>query len=224
MIERGQQYTQQSSLSRIKIGQLANNFLRDGTTVLTHGLSRVVLSILLQAHDKGKRFSVLVTESRTADEVNVETTNKKLQETARRLQEHGIPVTLVTDVAVAHYMEKVDMIIVGAEGIVENGGIINKIGTYQIAIVAAAFNKPFYVAAESFKFMRFFPLTQRDLSSLKINESKNVTNEDANNSKKIKIWNPLNDYTPPSFITLLFTELGVLTPSAVSDELIKLYY
>ena len=34
---------------------------------------------------------------------------------------------------------------------------------------------------------------------------------------------PYIDYTPPQYITLLFTDLGVLTPSAVSDELIKLY-
>lgn len=54
------------------------------------------------------------------------------------------------------------MVIVGAEGVVENGGIVNKIGTFTCAMVAKAMNKPFYVAAESYKFARLYPLNQRD--------------------------------------------------------------
>ena len=50
---------------------------------------------------------------------------------------------------------------------VENGGIVNKVGTYQMAIVAKAWKKPFYVAAESYKFARLFPLNQSDLPELK---------------------------------------------------------
>ena len=41
---------------------------------------------------------------------------------------------------------------------------------------------------------------------------------------ELKLLTPTRDFTPPQFLTLLFTDLGVLTPSAVSDELIKLYY
>lgn len=79
-------------------------------------------------------------------------------------------------------MEKVDLVIVGAEGVVESGGIINKvsrtqcvyvlsititqIGTYQIAVMAKALNKPFYVVAESFKFVRLFPLKQDDVRNI----------------------------------------------------------
>lgn len=44
---------------------------------------------------------------------------------------------------------------------VENGGIVNKLGTYQIAVCAKACNKPFYVAAESYKFSRLYPLSQK---------------------------------------------------------------
>ena len=46
---------------------------------------------------------------------------------------------------------RVDLVLLGAEGVVENGGVINKLGTYQIALAAAAHNTPFYVAAESYK-------------------------------------------------------------------------
>jgi translation initiation factor 2B subunit (eIF-2B alpha/beta/delta family) len=56
---------------------------------------------------------------------------------------------------------RVDLVLVGAEGVVENGGVINKLGTYQIALCAKALNKPFYVAAESYKFARLYPLNQQ---------------------------------------------------------------
>ena len=57
-------------------------------------------------------------------------------------------------------MEKVDLVLVGAHGVVESGGIINKLGTSTVAVVAAAMNKPFYVAVESHKFVRIFPISQ----------------------------------------------------------------
>ena len=70
------------------------------------------------------------------------------------------------DSAVGAAMERVDICIMGAEGVSENGGIVNKIGTYQIALCAKALNKPFYVAVESYKFARMYPLSQRDIQTL----------------------------------------------------------
>lgn len=138
--------------------------------------------------------------------------------TARVLSEKGIPCTLVLDSAVAYMMERVDIVLVGAEAVVENGGIVNKLGTFQIATVAKAFDKPFYVAAEIYKFARLFPLRQRDIPF----EDKPV-DLGTQLPAGTKVENPSRDFTPPSLITLLFTDLGALTPSAVSDELIKLY-
>ena len=102
---------------------------------------------------------------------------------------------------------------------VENGGIINQIGSYQMAVLAKALNKPFYAAVESFKFIRMYPLKQDDLNGL--NPPGAGTLE--KNNSTLPVSNPWVDYTPPSYISLLFTDLGILTPSAVSDELIKLY-
>jgi translation initiation factor eIF-2B subunit alpha len=127
-------------------------------------------------------------------------------------------------------MDQMDLVLVGAEAVVENGGIINKIGTYQISIVAKAFNRPFYVTAESFKFTRLYPLNQRDIPDSR-SASAAVANTSLSREATMSSLlmaqqqqQPYLDYTPPSYITLLFTDLGVLTPSAVSDELIKLYY
>ncbi|KFV77275.1 Translation initiation factor eIF-2B subunit alpha, partial [Dryobates pubescens] len=215
MIERGEIFLRKVSLSRNKIAKLCHPFIRDDARILTHAYSRVVLRVLETAIDSKKRFSVYVTESQPdqAGQVLID-----VQKMAKALRKLNIPVTVILDAAVGYIMEKVDLVLVGAEGVVESGGIINKIGTNQIAVCAKAQNKPFYVVAESFKFVRLFPLNQQDVPDKfkykadTLKTSQNLTEE-----------HPWIDYTSPSLITLLFTDLGVLTPSAVSDELIKLY-
>lgn len=90
-------------------------------------------------------------------------------------------------------------------------------GTYQAAVCAKISNKPFYVAVESYKFARMYPLTQRDVKSLCVAASQSVA------EAGVKMEAMTIDFTPAEYITLLLTDLGVLTPAAVSDELIKLY-
>ena len=122
-------------------------------------------------------------------------------------------------------MTKVDMVLVGAEGVVETGGIINQIGTYQIGVMAKAAKKPVYAVVESYKFVRLFPLNQDDLPSSVSCKALFVEDEiKTHGSDLMDVFHPSIDYTPPEFITLLFTDFGILTPSGVSDELIKLYY
>lgn len=70
---------------------------------------------------------------------------------SNELAKLDVPVKLLIDSAVAYSMDEVDMVFVGADGVVESGGIINMMGTYQIALVAKSMNKPVYVAAESYK-------------------------------------------------------------------------
>lgn len=91
--------------------------------VLVHGRSRVVAAVLKHAAQQGKRFSVIVTEGRPAGSGYA---------AARELLDANIPCTLVLDSAVGYVMERVDLVLVGAEGVVESGGIINLVGTYQV--------------------------------------------------------------------------------------------
>ncbi|XP_053557792.1 translation initiation factor eIF-2B subunit alpha [Bombina bombina] len=209
MSERGKLFLKRISHSRNKITKLCRPFIKDGAKILTHAYSKVVLKVLEEAATAKKRFSVYVTESQP------DSSGKK---TAEALKNLNVPVTVILDSAVGYIMEKVDLVIVGAEGVVESGGIINKIGTNQMAVCAKAQNKPFYVVAESFKFVRLFPLNQRDVpDKFKYKADTQQQNKD------LLEEHPWVDYTSPSLITLLFTDLGVLTPSAISDELIKLY-
>ena len=55
-------------------------------------------------------------------------------------------------------MQDVDCVFVGADCVLENGGIVNRIGTFTAALCAKSFNKPFYVFVESLKFFKRFPL------------------------------------------------------------------
>ncbi|KAM8828282.1 translation initiation factor eIF2B subunit alpha isoform 2-T3 [Spinachia spinachia] len=209
MEERGELFLEKISMSRTKVAKLCHTFIKDGAKILTHSYSRVVLRVLEKAAAEKKRFSVYVTESQP------DSAGRQMADAVRNLK---VPVIVVLDAAVGYVLEKVDLVIVGAEGVVESGGIINKIGTYQTAVCSKAHNKPFYVVAESFKFVRLYPLNQQDVPDrfkYKADTLRNMSN--------LSEEHPMIDYTPPSLITLLFTDLGVLTPSAVSDELIKLY-
>ena len=80
------------------------------------------------------------------------------------------------------------------------------------------------MAVESYKFARLYPRSQLDLPE-KISQQQplRVCNPDVTLPPGTETENPACDYTPASFITLLFTDLGILTPAAVSDELIRLY-
>ena len=139
---------------------------------------------------------------------------------------HKIHFTLVTDNAVGFALERVDYVLVSAEAVTENGGIINRIGTYTTALCAKALKKPFYVAAENFKFSRLFPLNQDDLPP----EAKVLKQFDFFPGKyhpahlhDAKIDVQVCDFTPPELITMLITDTGILTPSAISDELIQMF-
>ncbi|XP_014521614.1 translation initiation factor eIF-2B subunit alpha isoform X3 [Vigna radiata var. radiata] len=143
LLERADKFGEISFKAREIIAMLSQDFIFDGCTILVHGFSRVVLQILKLAAQNNKLFRVLCTEGRP-DRTGLRFSNE--------LAKLDVPVKLVIDSAVAYTMDEVDMVFVGADGVVESGGIINMMGTYQIAMVAKSMNKPVYVAAESYKF------------------------------------------------------------------------
>jgi len=175
-------------------------------TILTHSRSRVVLHLLKEALKARKRFTVYVTESRPDCSGVLMHQNVK---------DAGIACILILDSAIGYIMEKIDIVLLGAEGVMASGGIINKVGTYTMAVCAKELHKPVYVVAESFKFAITYPLNQKDVP----NEFKYPASKLASDLSE---QHSMVDYTPPTYITLLFTDLGILTPSAVSDKLIQL--
>lgn len=211
LVARGAQFAATSVRARATIADLGARFVRPGAVVLTHGHSRVVLALLRRAAGRGTTFSVVVTEGRP------DGTGLTM---ARALNDCHIPVTAILDAGVARALEagRVDLALVGAEAVAESGGAVNKLGTYGLAIAAKAARVPFYVAAESYKFARLYPLSQTALPPERV-----PVDFGPLMPRGVQVDVPARDYTPPALISLLFTDLGVLTPAAVSDELIQLY-
>lgn len=138
-----------------KIVQEASTFISDGQIVLVHSYSRVVSQTLIHAAQTlRKRFSVYVTEARPFG-LGVKTHSV--------LSKAGIPCTIILDSAVSYIMGKCSIVLLGAEGVCESGGLVNGIGSFGIALAAKAYDKPVYACAESFKFLRLYPLSQFDL-------------------------------------------------------------
>jgi len=190
------------------------------------------MKTLLMAHER-KRISVFVTEARPGG-LGIKT--------AEALALAGIPCSVILDSAVAFVMDRVDFVLVGSEAVVESGGLINAVGSNQIAIIAKAANKPFYALAESYKFHRLFPLrgvpghnprilsfpspAQWHLAPIPLGQVRDGLNEDSQKritQEQIARDNPEVDYTRPDLISLVFSELGSLTPSGVSQYLVGMF-
>jgi methylthioribose-1-phosphate isomerase len=131
--------------------------------------------------------------------------------TAWELQRDGIPVTLIADGAAAHMMARgrVQAVIVGADRIAANGDVANKIGTYGVALAAAAHAIPFYVAAP----VSTIDLTAPSGEAIPIEErpAEEVTTLGGRRlaPEGIAVANPAFDVTPARLVTAIITERGV---------------
>ncbi|KAI6816771.1 hypothetical protein KC350_g10708, partial [Hortaea werneckii] len=223
--------------------------------------SRVVGSLLRSAaessNDRGRgsiRFRVIYVVSPASHTSN----ESESEANIHALRERDIPVATIPPTAIAYCMDMVTSCFVGAEGVVENGGVVNRLGTLQMATLAKAAGKPFYVVSESHKFVRLYPLGQQDLGieqnivdfkTAKGSENDEVGEErgaspkdegvaDMDGSRDAMVGTAAAsstaapacrpeeavDYTPPHLIGGIITESGVLLPSAVSEELIKIWF
>ncbi len=196
------------------IGAHGAVLIKDGDTVLTHcnagGLATAdygtALALMYTAHDQGKKFSVF------ADETRPLLQGARL--TTWELMQAGIDVTLICDNMAGHLMSlnKINLVITGADRIAANGDAANKIGTYSVAVLAKAHNIPFYIAAPSSTF---------DLS---LKTGKNIPIEERQGDEvaapwncrsapeNCKVYNPAFDVTPHSYIHAIITEKGIIKP------------
>jgi methylthioribose-1-phosphate isomerase len=162
------------------------------------------LGVIRSAAAAGKRVTVF------ADETRPVLQGARL--TAWELQQDGIPVTLLPDVAAGHLMAqgRIDLVIVGADRVAANGDVANKIGTFPLAVLAARHGIPFYVAC---------PLSTLDLaveSGADIPIEERGRDEVAGYGAEIwaplgvPVFNPAFDVTPAELVTALITEAGVV--------------
>ncbi|CAI8025975.1 Methylthioribose-1-phosphate isomerase [Geodia barretti] len=196
------------------IGQHGLNLLRNGDTILTHcnagGLATsdygTALAVMFSAHESGKNISVY------ADETRPLLQGARL--TAWELMQAGIDVTLICDNMAAQVMKegKIQCAIVGADRIAANGDTANKIGTYNVAILAKVHDIPFYVAAPtstldlSLKTGDLIPIEQRAAEEVTEGFGSRTAPEG------VKVYSPAFDVTPAHLITAIITEKGIAHP------------
>jgi methylthioribose-1-phosphate isomerase len=163
------------------------------------------LGVIRMAIERGHSIEVLVPETRPY--------LQGARLTAWELHQDHIPLTLITDNMVGHFLKTggVGAVVVGADRIARNGDTANKIGTYGIAVLAREHNIPFYVAA---------PISTLDLS---IGSGEEIPIEERPEeevthlagmpiSPDVRAAHPAFDVTPARFITAMITERGVARP------------
>lgn len=195
-----------------RMGDLGAALVPDDARILTHCNAGALataghgtaLGVIRSAAAAGKRVAVF------ADETRPVLQGARL--TAWELQQDGIPVTLLPDVAAGHLMarSRIDLVIVGADRVAANGDVANKIGTFPLAVLAARHGIPFYVAC---------PLSTLDLSietgsAIPIEERgrEEVAGYGAETwaPDGVPVFNPAFDVTPAELVTALITEAGVV--------------
>src|SRR5947208_5043061 len=160
------------------------------------------LGVIRVAYEQGKKLHVLVPETRPY--------LQGARLTAWELHKGAIPLTLITDNMVGHFLKsgKVEAIVTGADRIAANGDTANKIGTYQIAVLAKENNVPFYIAAP----VSTFDLSIADGEHIPIEErsAAEVTHlQGVRIAPDVKAAHPAFDVTPARYIAAIFTERGV---------------
>jgi methylthioribose-1-phosphate isomerase len=163
------------------------------------------LGVIRVAFEQGRKLHVLVPETRPY--------LQGARLTAWELHRGGIPLTLITDNMVGHFLKtgKVGAIVTGADRIAANGDTANKIGTYQMAVLAKENNVPFYIAAP----ISTFDLTLPDGEHIPIEEraAEEVTHiQGVRIAPDVHAAHPAFDVTPHRYIRAIFTERGVATP------------
>jgi len=220
VVETAKQMADQDVKINMTMGKHGSKLFDDNDTVLTHcnagALATVgygtALGVIRASKESGKNIKVIATETRPIQQ------GSRL--TAFELKHDGIDVSLIPDTAVGYTLANnlVNKIIVGADRILKTGHVFNKIGTYQVALLAKQHNVPFYVAA---------PLSTFDLNNnpedivIEQRKSSEVTGigQKKTAPDDINVINPAFDMTPPELISGIITENGVIT--APFEETIK---
>jgi len=202
----------------MQMGKNGSILFDNNDTIMTHcnagSLATVAygtaLGVIRATKESGKNVKVIATETRPVQQ------GSRL--TAFELKHDGFDVSLIPDTAVGYTMANnlVNKVVVGADRVLKTGHVYNKIGTYQVALMAKQHGIPFYVAA---------PLSTFDMKSNPqdvIIEQRKGTEVTQIGDKKtapdgINVINPAFDMTPPELISAIITEVGVAKPPFVES-------
>ncbi|KAK9748201.1 hypothetical protein RND81_02G042900 [Saponaria officinalis] len=188
--------------------------ISDGDVLLTYGCSSIVEMVLVYAHELGKKFRVIIVDSRPKLEG---------QGLLRRLVGKGLRCTYTHINAVSYIMHEVTRVFLGAASVLSNGTLYSRIGTACVAMVAHSFRVPVLVCCEAYKFHE-----RVQLDSICANElgdpdaiSKVPGRNDVNyldgwlSKENLQLLNLLYDVTPSDYISMIVTDYGMVPPTSV---------
>ena len=201
------------------MGRNGIHLVPENSVILTHcnagalatGGYGTALGVIRAAHEAGKNVSVVADETRPW--------LQGLRLTAFELMEDNIPVQVIADNAAGSLMrqKRIDLVLTGADRIAANGDVANKIGTYQVAVLAKENRIPFYVAAPlstidlRLKSGDLIPIEERNPE-----EISRIAGRETG-PKGVKALNPAFDVTPAKYITAIITEKGIIRPPYISS-------
>lgn len=194
------------------IGRNGQRFIKNGSGILTHCNAGALatagqgtaLSVMFEAHKKGKKFKVYVDETRPL--------LQGARLTAWELKQAGIDAVVICDNMAGWLMKqgKISAVVTGADRIAANGDAANKIGTYSLSVLAREHGIPFYLAAPSSTFDLntksgdHIPIEQRAADEVRFLGKKKITPDG------VEIYNPAFDVTPAENITAIISEKGTI--------------
>ena len=198
--DRARDGIRQSKRAAERAVENAADYIGTGKTIITHSLSSTVLGVLEKLKDQDIR--VLVTESRPLNEGHILT---------RRLSEWNISTQLITDVQLGLFVAQADLALLGADSLLPDGSLVNKVGSYLLALVARDKGVPLYVCCESFK-RRKEGMGEPELEEMEAREL------GAPSLPGVRARNIYFDITPARLISCWIDETGVHATGIISEE------
>lgn len=192
-----------------KIIDYAQHLIKEGSNVLVHSHSSTLIKVLQGIK---KKLNVYVTESRPLGEGRNTATVLSLC-TSDSINS----ITLLADSSIANVMNKVDVCIVGADGILKDGSFVNKIGTYTIAICASAFNIPVYVVSDTSK-ITLSQLKEYEKCSKDLFFDENFNPQTCESISSIEFYDQFFEITPLLQNISIISESGLLHKREIDQK------
>ncbi|CAK7214767.1 translation initiation factor eIF-2B subunit alpha [Sporothrix bragantina] len=225
LLDNSQLFVQRAKEARDRIAERGCRLVAEGDVVLTAGGSRAVRALLLKAAERFGGGSNSSPAAEAPFSVLYVCDERSRDESARAvaiLREQRIPVYEIDPSSVAYALEahNVRSIFVGAEAVTHDGKLVSRIGTYQLALLAAAARPQcnVYCLAETHKFVRKLLLNNKGLSRIGILQAFVPTPVPTRAGVPVTTKPPLAfneqvDVTPPNLVTNIITENGIMEPS-----------
>ena len=204
--ERGREFLAAFDRAQEQVVEVGARCVRAGEVFFIHSYTGTLLGMFRRAREHGTQFSVIATESRPYCEGRVMVTE---------LLKLGIPCTIITDASIGSYIQRADKSLVGSDSILSNGGVVNKMGTYLLALACQAARVPLYAAGSIFK-LSVASVQGDAVAMLRRPDDGAIAPKDPPPNAPLQVENTIFDLTPAQLIEALITDQGVLPPAAIA--------